>query len=98
MQYSTIVINSGIKDYRLNLALIFTGIRSANLMKEKILSQAWWYKPKISAIGRLKKEDHEFEASLSNMMRPHLKKKKVIEGYDRCFGLSHCFLVIFSLK
>jgi hypothetical protein len=33
----------------------------------------------IPALGRLREEDHKFEASLGCIARPHLKKKKITE-------------------
>jgi hypothetical protein len=39
-------------------------------------SQAWWYTPIISALGRLRKEDQEFEVILSYKRRPYFKKEK----------------------
>jgi hypothetical protein len=38
--------------------------------------QVWWCTPVISALGRLKQEDLEFEANLDYRVRPCLKKKK----------------------
>jgi hypothetical protein len=39
--------------------------------------QVWWCTPVISALGRLKQEDLEFEANLDYRVRPCLKKKKI---------------------
>jgi hypothetical protein len=36
----------------------------------------WWYTPVIPALGKLRKEDHEFEASLGYIARAVSKKKK----------------------
>jgi hypothetical protein len=36
------------------------------------MSQKWWFTPVIPALGKIKQEDQEFEASLG----PCLKKKK----------------------
>jgi hypothetical protein len=39
-------------------------------------SQARWYTPIISALGRLRQEDFEFKTSLGHTMRPYLKKEQ----------------------
>jgi hypothetical protein len=40
-------------------------------------SQAWWYTPVIPALGRLRQEDHDFEASLGYRRTRCLKKTKM---------------------
>jgi hypothetical protein len=37
--------------------------------------QAWWYTPVIPALGRLRQEDLEFEASMDYIAKPNLQKK-----------------------
>jgi hypothetical protein len=40
-------------------------------------SWAWWFMPIIPAVGRLRQEDHEFQASLGVIARSRLKTIKV---------------------
>lgn len=39
---------------------------------------AWWPTTTVLALGRLRKEDHEFRASLGYKVRLHLKISKLI--------------------
>jgi hypothetical protein len=41
-----------------------------------VLSWVWWLTPVISTIRKLRKEGHEFKASLANIARPSLKEAK----------------------
>jgi hypothetical protein len=41
-----------------------------------ISQQRWWLSSIIPALGRLKQEDHEFEASLNYIVRPCFKTKR----------------------
>jgi hypothetical protein len=52
------------------------------------MSQAWWFIPVISALRRLRQEDHEFETSLGYTVKPCLKKKKNMQNYDLRFSQS----------
>jgi hypothetical protein len=56
-------------------------------------SWSWWYMCVIQALGRLRQEDHKFEASLDNIERPSQKKKS-----DNLFicGSSVPFLMTWS--
>jgi hypothetical protein len=49
----------------------------------------WWYTPIIPALGRLRKEDCECEASLHYIVKPCLKNKnktvKLSHSYDFMF-------------
>jgi hypothetical protein len=39
---------------------------------------AWWRTPVIPALGRLRQEDHEFEACLGDIAGPHLKNSPML--------------------
>jgi hypothetical protein len=41
-----------------------------------MLGVVWWLTPVIPALGRLRRENPEFEISLGFMTRPGLKKTK----------------------
>jgi hypothetical protein len=45
---------------------------SPNMLQDLILQLVWWHTPIISALGRLKQEDCEFEGSLGYMAKPCL--------------------------
>jgi hypothetical protein len=44
--------------------------------KSDASSWVWWHTSVISALGRLRQEDHKFKASLGYIVRSWLKKKK----------------------
>jgi hypothetical protein len=46
-------------------------------MKVKFHGQMWWCMPVILVLGRLRQEDHEFQASLGDKERLVSKKKKI---------------------
>jgi hypothetical protein len=46
-------------------------------MKVKFHGQMWWCMPVILVLGRLRQEDHEFQASLGDKERLVSKKKKL---------------------
>lgn len=37
--------------------------------KNRLSSYVWWYTPVLSALRRLKQEDHDFEISLAHIVR-----------------------------
>jgi hypothetical protein len=47
---------------------------------KKLSCQAWWCTSVISALGKVKQEDHTFEAGLSYIARPCLQKKKKVSS------------------
>jgi hypothetical protein len=47
-----------------------------NVLEHLNQNRVWWQMPVVSALGRLRQEDHEFQASLGYIARPHVKKKK----------------------
>jgi hypothetical protein len=49
---------------------------SSSSSESKPFSQAWWHTTVISALGRLRQENHKSEASLGYIAKPCLKKKK----------------------
>jgi hypothetical protein len=40
--------------------------------KNILCSWEWWWMPIITALGRLRQKDHEFQANLGYMLRPYL--------------------------
>jgi hypothetical protein len=57
------------------------------------LHQAWWHTPVTLALGTLRQENGEFRASLRDIERPCLKKKKFYLIYTSesvcfCWGQS----------
>jgi hypothetical protein len=44
--------------------------------KKRAISQAWCHTSIISILGRLKKDNHKFEASLGYIMRPYVNKRQ----------------------
>jgi hypothetical protein len=54
---------------------VFTyGIKCAG--RKLVLGQVWWLTPVIPALGRLRQEGSEFEASLSYIARSCLRTKQ----------------------
>jgi hypothetical protein len=45
--------------------------------------QMWWHTPVITALRRLRQEDHEFEVSLGYVVKCCVNKKKRKEGERR---------------
>jgi hypothetical protein len=39
-------------------------------------AKAWWHRLKISALGKLRLENHKLQARLDYIAIPYLKKKK----------------------
>jgi hypothetical protein len=48
------------------------------------MSWLWWLKPGNSALGRLCQENHEFQASLSNIVRCY-QMPKTAKFYPKCY-------------
>lgn len=51
------------------------------ILKE-VKGWVWWHAPIISALGRLRQEDHGFEASLSYKVRPYVQQEHGPELYN----------------
>jgi hypothetical protein len=72
-----------------------------NCLKVNLLSWVWWNMPAISALRRLRHEDHKFKANLDYIKRPRLKKYTYIYVHTIYMFNSmnnKCFFFLISFK
>jgi hypothetical protein len=55
-------------------------------MKEELHWAWWWHMPVITALRRLRQEDHEFEAIVNYIEKPCLNKKKKERKLTSVYG------------
>lgn len=69
-----------------------------NLYPHQLLSLliSWWHTPAIPVLRRLRQKDHEFEASLSNVVRLCLKKKKKLLRFTVLEVSGHSLLSVLT--